>query len=265
MHALCTATAFLSTALCAAAAVLGTLHQPATGYEVVSYNTWQATSFSLAATAASYRVRHVSLHIAQVVPNAHLVLRITGSALGRPDNADVRAVLRLPATLPTAPGAVTFTASASPDPLLLPGQTYWLVLGITALDHDEPLPAGLARWSYAATSAADSPGAAGWSVGCCTASSGTGGEDWQPAANTPCLFAISARPPGALAPAAPGITSTGGVIQVTARGTPGVDYDIEFTTGLASWTGLGSAFADAAGIIRFTDPAGLPRRFYRFQ
>ena len=163
MHALCTATALLATAV-SAAAVLGTLEQSSAGYDVVSYNSWQASSFSLAENAGTYRVRQVSLHMVQMVPNANLVLHITGSAFGRPDNAGVRAVLRLPATLPAVPGIVTFTASASPDPLLLPGQTY-----------------------------------------------------------------------------------------------------IESSTGLTAWTGLGSAFADAAGIIRFTDTAGLPRRFYRFQ
>lgn len=265
MRLFSTSMVLLSTAAQAAAAVLGTLEQPSAGYDVVSYNAWQASSFNLAEDAGAYRVRQVSLHMAQLVPNAHLVLRITGSAFGRPDNSDVRAVLLRPPVLAATPGVVSFTAAASPDPLLLPGQMYWLVLGITALDHEETLPAGLVRWNYAATSVADAPAAAGWSVACCTASSGTAGADWQASANSPFLFAINARPPGAAVPVLPNITATGSTVLLTARGTPDVNYEIESSNSLAQWTGIGSAFADASGLIRFSESVGPQSKYYRFR
>jgi hypothetical protein len=248
-----------------AAAVLGTLQQASAGYDVVSFNSWQASSFTLADNAGTYRVRQVKLHLAQIMPNANLILRITGSKFGRPDNADVRAELQIPASLPVTAGAVNFEASASPDPLLVPGQTYWLVLGISALDLDEAQPAGLVRWSYAATSAADAPSAAGWSIGNNTASSGTNGSDWQASANTPYLFAISARPPSAAVPSAPGINVVGNAIQITARGTPGVNYEIESSNDLRAWANLGSVFADSSGSISFPDGVGVSKKFYRFR
>jgi hypothetical protein len=247
------------------ASVLGTLSGTPAGQDVVSYNTWQATSFHIAADAGSYRVREVRLHLAQVVPNANLLLRITGSTSGKPDNRDVRAVLRIPAMLPAAAGVTVFTAASVPDPLLLPGQTYWLTLGVSALDDEQPLPAGLFRWSYATTSTADTPSAKGWSVGLSTAASGTAGSEWVVSTNTPYLFSISARPPVYAPPSAPAIAWQSGAAVITARGTPGVEYSIEASSSLTDWTAAGNAFADATGIIRFTDTVNLPSRFYRFQ
>jgi hypothetical protein len=246
-------------------AALGTLAQSAAGSDVVSYNGWQAQSFSLSAAAGSYRVRRVTLHCQQVVPNASLVLRLTGSAGAVPNFSDVRASLTIPESLPSAAGPVAFIPAAAPDPVLLPGQTYWLVLGVTALDNEQPLPAGVFRWSYGAGAAADAPAAAGWTLGGQTATSGTAGSAWTAAANTPYLFSIDARPPVFAPPSQPFLEWSGGMPVAGARGTPGVEYEVESSATLASWTRAGSAFADAAGIIRFPDTAAASRRFYRFR
>lgn len=48
-------------------------------------------------------------------------------------------------------------------------------------------------------------------------------------------------------------------------GLPGVTYAIQASSNLVDWITVGTATADADGIVRFTEPAGAstPRRFYR--
>lgn len=244
--------------------VLSTLQQQQAGEDVVTYNTWQSTSFSIAEGAGSYRLRSVTLQLEQLVANANFFVRVTGSTpLGVPDNEAVIAEFAIPADLRS--GAVTLPVKPDPDPLLLPGQTYWLTLGITALDNDQPLPAGLYRWKYAATNQQDSPSAQGWTLGCCSASSSTGGTNWSAAAVTPFLFSIQARPPSAVAPNSPSISLSSGVVQVNAKGTPGVEYEIFTSRDLSVWSSRGTAFANTSGLLSFTDTPSHAQLFYRFQ
>ncbi len=186
-----------------AAPVLGNLGVARTDRAVpVSYNSWQASSFRLAETAGPWRVKSVTLRLAQDVPNASFTVRIVGESSLRPALSDVRASFRTPvlisgattATPGSAAAPVVFDAAVSPDPVLQPGQIYWLVAGVTQQDGSFTPATGLYYWSYANTGAADAGGAGGWQFGVNTASAGTLGAGWAAEATTPFTFSIDAVP-----------------------------------------------------------------------
>jgi hypothetical protein len=194
---------WLATVLCGAAMgnvgaapVLGNLSIAATDREVpVTLHSWQATSFRLAENAGPWRVQKVTLRLAQAVPNDSFTMRIVGEAAFRPAWTDVRAsFLTYYSPIHSAAESVEMVALDSPAPVLLPGQTYWLVLGIPQEDPDVTPSTGLYFWSYASSSAADPGGALGWQFGANSASAGTLGAGWVPEATTPFTFSIDAVP-----------------------------------------------------------------------
>ena len=181
-----------------AAATLSTMAMPDAGYDLVTWNTWKAQSFSLAATTAPGAVLSVSLSLEVVVPNANFVVRVVGSTgtPARPDISDIRAELR-PVAMPVgvAVAVVTFASdSGFTSPPLAAEATYWLVAGMTGEDFNQPLPAGLVRWHYAGTYGQDAGAQPGWTVGSTIASSDTAGGDWVPVTGTPYLFDLTAVP-----------------------------------------------------------------------
>lgn len=196
------------------AATLGTLSLSSAGSELVTWNTWKAQSFSTTTDAlTSPVVSSVTLRLEVIVPNAYLIVRVVGSggSPGRPDLSDVRAELR-----PTAmPGdtAVTSVTFANDNLLTFPplesGTTYWLVAGITQEDNDQPSPAGLVRWRFAATQGQDPGADPGWTVGSSIASSGTAGADWNPAVETPMIFEMTTVPVPVPEPTAGGLGLVG--------------------------------------------------------
>ena len=129
--------AWLTAAAAAVAApVLGNLSVPSVDRVVpVTYNEWQASSFTLSDTAGPWRVRSVRLRMAQDVPNTSFTLRITGQSALRPAWNDVRVAFQTPALIAAATGpstgapagTVEFVVQNTPAPVLQPGETYWLV------------------------------------------------------------------------------------------------------------------------------------------
>lgn len=180
------------------APVLGNLAQPVRDGEVpVTLNAWQASSIRLSPDTSSWSVNSVTLRLSQTVPNQYLSLRITGETAFRPDLTDTRVLFENPIAIGSGPQNVTFTASVSPSPVLQPGQTYWLVLGVEALDSESTSGTGLYFWSYTLNSQSDSIPVDGWEFGASTASAGTGGIGWSPEPTTPFAFVVDAVPFGA--------------------------------------------------------------------
>lgn len=181
-----------------AAPVLGNLAIAAADSEVpVTLHSWQAASFKRTEDAGLWRVGKVTLRLAQQVPNVFLTVRIVGEEAFRPAWGDVLAAFQSPSTpITAAAGPVEFMANVSPAPVLVPGRTYWLVVGVTQEDPAVTPGTGLFFWSYAHTSATDPGTAAGWQFGLMTASAGTLGANWIPEATTPFTFSIDAVPEG---------------------------------------------------------------------
>lgn len=193
--ALMTAGAALRSASVCAAPVLGNLMQPAQDRSVaISLNEWQASSFRLYAAAGAWRVRSITVRMAQQTANESFSFRIVGESALRPALGDVRVAFTHPAINGTGTQSITFTAQASPAPVLQPGQTYWLVCGVERQDGNFTPATGLYYWSYALNSLTDDTPAAGWSFGTATATAGTAGANWTPDATTPFTFSIDAVP-----------------------------------------------------------------------
>jgi hypothetical protein len=182
------------TSVCAAP-VLGNLTQPAQDRTVaISMNEWQASSFRLSAAAGAWRVRSLTVRMAQQTANGSFGFRIVSESALRPALGDVRAAFTTPAITGTGTQSVTFTVKEAPAPVLQPGQTYWLVAGVERQDGNFTPSTGLYYWSYALNSLTDFTPASGWSFGPHTASSGTVGANWAPEATTPFSFSLDAAP-----------------------------------------------------------------------
>jgi hypothetical protein len=186
---------FLMAHLANAAPVLGNLAQPAVDGSVpITLNQWQASSFRLAENAGAWRVRSITVRMAQQIANDSFSIRVTGETSLRPNLADMRAALTNPPINGTNTQTLTLTTKASPTPILQPGQTYWLVAGVERTDGNVTPSTGLFYWSFANTNIVDAPPMAGWSFGLHTASAGTEGANWAPEATTPFIFSIDAVP-----------------------------------------------------------------------
>lgn len=193
--ALLTAGVLLRGAAACAAPVLGNLAQPAQDRAVaVSLNEWQASSFRLSESAGAWRVRSITVRMAQQTANESFAFRITGETALRPALTDVRAAFTTPAISGTGTQSITFTVKDSPAPVLQPGETYWLVAGVERQDGNFTPSTGLSYWSYALNSLTDTAPAAGWSFGPATATAGTAGAGWAPDTTTPFTFSIDAVP-----------------------------------------------------------------------
>lgn len=181
-------------------ASLSTLSLPDGGYEVVSWNTWKAQSFSIGASGVASLVTDVSLKLENVVANTHFQLFIAASAANTnvPDLSAVMAELRPAPGQTTVGGALTSMAfsvdQTKPLLALQPETTYWLIAGSTAADDDSALPAGLVRWHFSSTNGQDPGGTDGWSVGGRVAYSDTEGKNWVSSPETPYSFGITAVP-----------------------------------------------------------------------
>lgn len=178
------------------AATLATTNLTDDGYDVVTYNTWKGQSFTLTPSAHPGNILSVTLQLEVITPNSNLAVFIVGreSGSGVPDLAQNFARLDQTSTVSgTLPQPVTFTlnSAASANPIE-PGNTYWLVVGMTAPDLEEDNPSGLIRWHYAGTQGQDSGAEPGWSVGTRTAESGTAGQNWSASVQTPYLFEMTA-------------------------------------------------------------------------
>jgi len=186
---------FCTGAAVSAAPVLGNLAQPAQDRSVpVSLNAWQASSFRLSSAAGVWRVRSLTVRMAQQTPNESFSFRLTGESAQRPALQDVRAVFTTPAISGTGTQTITYSVKNSPAPILQPGQNYWLVCGVERQDGNFAPPTGLFYWSYALNSLTDAAPASGWSFGPQTASAGTLGSNWAPEPTTPFTFSIDAVP-----------------------------------------------------------------------
>ena len=184
----------LGMATTSAVPVLSSLGQPAVDGDVaVSLNAWQASSFTIGNTATSWVIDAVSLRLTEVTPNQNLTLLVTGESSFRPDLNDVKVRFDTPSIPETGVQTIRFPARSTPTPVLAPGSTYWLVLGVTDLDLDESPSTGLVYWSFAQANDSDAGVAAGWSFGAQTASAGTAGSLWTPESTTPFSCMIEAR------------------------------------------------------------------------
>ena len=184
---------FLFTMVCQTqgAPVLGNLAQPHAEVGVpVTANAWQASSFEIAEGTPTWHIESVTLRLQEVGPNATLTLIITGEAAFRPNLQDQRVHFESP--IFDGDRAIFLTKTA-PAPLLVPGEPYWVVLGVEALSPEHSNPAGLYLWDYALNQVADEGVADGWSHGVNTASAGTNGANWAPEQTTPYSFSISAN------------------------------------------------------------------------
>ncbi len=171
--------------------VLGNLGQPTSAEGVpVSAHSWQASSFQVLPDSPQWWVESVTLKLSEVGANPTLKLTVVGESAFRPNLADVRIAFNAPVL---DEGDAFFTAKATPLPILNPGETYWLVLGVESVSSEATIPAGLYHWHYALNSQADSFQASSWTFGVQTASAGTAGADWEPEATTPYSFTISAN------------------------------------------------------------------------
>ena len=185
----------LLTSACAPGAV-SSLGIPSTdGAAAFNYNQWLATSFSAPAEAAAVRVDSLTVRLDCAAPNQYIFIAITGTVAGRPAMDDIRIVADtapLTAQL-TLHSVVTFTLQPRLDagpPVLLPGETYWIIAGMTSPDWDQDLPAGLFHWSYANTSAG-TQSQDGWTVGAATATGNTAGQNWSVENGTPYSFSLA--------------------------------------------------------------------------
>lgn len=185
---------------------LSTLNIPATDRQVVvNYNAWQATSIVLGASSPVRRVQSLTLRLAQDVPNKNFTVQIVGSASLRPDLANVVASFGNPAAIANATAAspnslatnLIFPAAVSPAPLLQPGQTYWIVVGVSAPDLEFTPSSGLYYWSFANLVGQDPDAAAGLNVGSYVASSGTAGQNWTSEVASAFSFALESAAEGA--------------------------------------------------------------------
>ena len=237
----------------AAAPVLGNLAQPAQDHSVaISLNEWQASSLRLSAAAGAWRVRSITVRMAQQAANESFAFRITGEAALRPALLDVRAAFTTPAISGTGTQTVTFAVKNSPAPVLQPGQTYWLVGGVERLDGNFTPSTGIYYWSYALSSLTDTTPASGWSFGPQSASAGTLGSNWAPEPTTPFSFSLEAVPENPamtlarwreLHPGGPADTATWLSTDHDSNGLTGL-LDFAFN---ADRTALPSAFLDPAG------------------
>lgn len=178
------------------AATVSTTQLTDAGYDVVTLNTWKGQSFTLSPDAFAGKIVSVTLKLEVITPNSNLAVFIVGreSGSGVPDLAQDFARLDQTTILTgNQPQPVTFTLNSgmAANPIE-PGETYWLVLGMTAPDLEEDNPSGLIRWHYAATQGQDSGAEPGWSVGTRTAESGTAGQNWSASGQTPYLFEMTA-------------------------------------------------------------------------
>lgn len=179
--------------------VVGTLNAPSIdSLDTVSYNQWLASSFSGDEGAPSMKVLNVSMKMEIVVPNQFVFVGITSSASQRPNMEDVLVTMDISPLQNAAPGTVS-TISLSPlanvgNQLLVAGNDYWLVFGVSALDNDQDAAeGGLYRWSYAATSGPyDSVD--GWGVKSLVATGNSVGQAWTPDALEPYSFSVSLAP-----------------------------------------------------------------------
>jgi len=180
----------------ASAATLATSTLTDSGSDVTTYNTWKGQSFTLGADALAGNIVSVTLKLEVVTSNSNLavfiVAKVPGS--GVPDLAQKFARLDQTSTLSgTLPQPVTFTLnSVASVTAIEPGDTYWLVLAVTAPDLEENNSSGLIRWHYAATQGQDPGAEPGWSVGTRVAESGTEGLNWSDSVQTPYLFEMTA-------------------------------------------------------------------------
>lgn len=185
------------------AATLSTISLPDDGYDVITYNSWKGQSFTLGTSADIGKLTKAQFQLEIVVANISLVARIVGSTpgTGTPDMSDV--YTQLTPTNPN-PGSnlqpVLFEEDQTiASKALAAGATYWLVIGMTAVDNEQSSPAGIVRWHYAATNGQGSGAPAGWNVGAKTAVSGTGGAAWSASTTTPYLFDVTLVPEPGLA------------------------------------------------------------------
>lgn len=189
-----------------AATVLSNLAQPAQdSVEVISFNSWQASSFQLAESASPYRVNSVTLRLRQIIPNSSLVFRIVGESGQRPDMTNVQVELGSPVFTGSTTQSVTLTAGAG-SKVLQPGQRYWLVGSVHQLDYDATSPNGLIYWSYSNNYLADASPAAGWTFGTQVATSGANGSNWGVSSATPFTFSVDGT---VVVPPAAGMTLAG--------------------------------------------------------
>lgn len=166
-----------------------------TAVEAASYNQWHATSIvgDEEEATADLMVEALTLRMQVEVPNQHLFVGITTSSGFRPDMSDVVVVMDVaplvenPVLGAVADFRLTVNEAETPVPLLSAGQSYWLVVGATAVDPDETPQTGLYYWSFA-NSGAPVEAPSGWSVPSQIATGGTGGSSWVPSGGTPYTF-----------------------------------------------------------------------------
>ena len=146
------------------------------------------------ATAEAVTVNQVTLRMAVATPNQHLIVGIAGSKSMRPDTGNILVMMDC-TSMNQAPLGAVQEISLEPvaedlEAVLEPGETYWLIVGVTQPDMDQTPSSGLYHWSYA-TDAGPFDSGRGWRVGDQIATSNTAGQNWAPSNNTPYSFEIS--------------------------------------------------------------------------
>ena len=187
--------------IASASASVSTLGTSVDGGDRASYNQWLAMSFELDAGADDVTVGSVSMRVRSLTANANVYVAITSSESQRPLMEDVLVIFDTSelANAVSMPTSTLFTMDPeldqdSPAPILTAGALYWLVFGITDLDHDQDLPGGLYEWDYTTASSPFEEND-GLSVGGLIATGDTGGQDWDPVAASPYHFSVDIAPP----------------------------------------------------------------------
>ncbi|MBE2284566.1 MAG: peptidyl-prolyl cis-trans isomerase [Prosthecobacter sp.] len=166
--------------------------------DAFTHNQWLGNRIRLAEDAPFQTSTSLTLLMDVVYPTPFLSAFILGDIGAEPNKADIIAQFDLDpasAAVAAAPGGVTatqlvFNQATVPAGVLEPGKSYWIVAGVTAVNHEAQAgqQMGLLDWSWASSQITTSDG---WTVDDWIAVSNTNGADWNSFAGAPYAFGMT--------------------------------------------------------------------------
>lgn len=162
-----------------------------------TYNQWLGNRIRLSDDAEFQIPTSLTMLMDVGYPTPFLSAFILADIGAEPDKAEIIAQFELDpasATVAATPGATAveliFNHATAPVGVFEPGKSYWIVAGVTNVNHDSMAgqQMGLLDWYWASShiSAAD-----GWTVDPWLAVSNTNGAEWNSFAGAPYVFAMT--------------------------------------------------------------------------
>ncbi len=166
--------------------------------DAFTHNQWLGNRIRLAEDAEYQSPTSLTLMLDVVYPSPFLSVFVLGDLGAEPSKADIIAQFDLDpasAEMAATPGGVTgaqliFTRVTTPVGVLEPGKSYWIVAGVTGVNHNASpgQQMGLLDWYYASSFISSDDG---WTVDPWLAVSNTNGAEWNSFAGAPYVFGMT--------------------------------------------------------------------------